>query len=281
MRTRISILVENKAPFSLNLNAEHGLSVLIERGDDVTLFDTGQTGAALHNGSVLKKPIRRISRIVLSHGHYDHTGGLAAFLEFLPEQCPLFFHPWALNEKVSVDENGERHYSGPPVPFVELERNYNARLYHVEGFQQIAPGIHVLTSVPRIHDWETISPRFKVKIGDRDVPDTFEDDLSLIVETEDGPVLLLGCAHRGIVNILHEFRRLFGRDPVAVFGGSHLQSAPKERVDRTLKFVYGSDIILFAPNHCTGADALDVFRSELPDRYRDAPTGSDFIFGGK
>lgn len=279
MKKRITVVCENLV-YQSGLVAEHGLAVLIE-SEKITLFDTGQGHAIINNLDVLEKDINSIDRIVLSHGHYDHTGGLAQVLEKRKEKISVYGHPDIFNKKIRVDKNGEKNEYVPigmPCSRVEYEER-GADFNTVREFFEIDTDIHCLSDVRRPSGWKGSDPRLKIMKNDSLLDDPFNDDLSLLLETESGPVVLLGCAHSGIVEILEELGERTGyKEFYAVIGGTHLHSASEEYIEKAIETLDKFRVRLIGTSHCTGFSVASLLKNRFRGRYQYAHTGSTFEF---
>jgi len=265
----LTILVDNEG--ADGLEAEHGFAALVEHGGRVVLFDTGTTGAAVRNAERLGVDLSRVETIALSHGHYDHTGGLEAALG-ATGPVRLVGHPAAFGEK-TVQHGADLRDAG-----MSLSRNdlaaLGATIETNEAPVELAPGIWLTGPVPRTTAYETVPAAFVVHRGDALVHDDMPDDQTLFVQTPAGAVVVAGCAHAGIVNTLRYVRELTDDAPVtAVFGGSHLMGADADRIGRTIDVLRELDVQTVGLCHCTGAEALAVIRAALPERFVRVHTG--------
>ncbi len=280
MKTKITVLCENSVLMPFPLIGEHGLSFLIET-DDATLFDTGQGIGLLNNMKVMGKDPADIRRIIISHGHYDHTGGMLAFLRARSEPTQVYLHQSAFNEKLALIPAGAGCVEvaiGMRASREEYE-SAGAAFSHVSGFQKITGTIFALADVRRPEGWKAWDGALKQRAGSDVTDDPFDDDLSLLLETESGPVVLLGCAHAGIVEILHDISERTGyRKFHAVIGGTHLDSAPAEYVDRAVDTIRKFDVKKIAVSHCTGFRVACRFASEFRDEFAGASVGAVFEF---
>ena len=279
MIKKVTVICENSVQVPFPLIGEHGLSFLIEDGEDITLFDTGQGLGVVHNLKTLNKSIPDIRRIILSHGHYDHTGGLLAVLKEHGGTLPVYLNGAAFNEKEALLQSGATVSIGMRQTRDEYEEN-GAKFYEViEGNCRIIDSITSLSGVKHESGWKPWDKMLKVKSGSIVSDDLFRDDLSLLLETESGPVVLLGCAHAGMVEILDQFSESTGIKKFhAVIGGTHLESAPEEYVLKAIDAVKRYKVDKIAVSHCTGFKVACRFASEFGDKFINASVGKVFNF---
>ena len=230
-KLRITVLVDNvaRAP---HLIAEHGLSVWIEADDHTILFDTGQGGALEPNAKHLAARLERADAIVLSHGHYDHTGSLSHVLA-RAEDAPIYIHPLAFAAKYARRNQPPHRYIGMPAQVASDLQLSRARVHLTAAPAQICPGVWATGQIPRLADFEATDSPFFLDEGCTE-RDAILDDQALFVDTVSGLVVVLGCAHSGVVNTLDWIARVTGRTSIhAVLGGMHLFDASTERISAT------------------------------------------------
>ena len=248
MKLQVTTLSENTA--GLGLLGEWGFSVLVETEKDCVLFDTGASGSTVHNADILKKDLSRVQRIALSHGHYDHTGGLRDVLR-RTGKVDVVAHPdiWELKGG-GFGENAR--YVGIPFRREELE-GLGARFNLTQKPVEIGDGIMTTGEVPMTTGYEQIESYLSVKRGNEWLPDPLADDLSLVIDTGEGLVVILGCAHRGMINHLRHAQTLFPGRPIdTVIGGSHLLHTSPERMALTIGDIKELGVRRLGLSHCTG-----------------------------
>lgn len=266
MTTTLTVLVENTVPGKADgLMGEHGFSLFLERPDRRILFDTGAGAALLHNAPRLGKDLRGVDAIVLSHGHKDHTGGLAVALGAIGKPVTVYGHPGIFADRFGKRADGTLRYAGCPFKREALE-GMGATFDLSPAFREIAPGVHVTGEVPRRSGYETGDANLFVPRGDRLEPDPFQDDLSMVVEGRDGLTLILGCCHSGLVNTLDHVReRMPGKPIHTVIGGTHLGFAPKDQLHRTIATLRERQVRRLGLSHCTGLPAGARLAAEFGD----------------
>lgn len=267
MATTLTVLVENTVPGKADgLIGEHGFALWLERPEVRLLFDTGASGTALlNNAARLGVDIHAADAIVLSHGHQDHTGGLAAVLRAIGKPLPVYGHPGIFDDRYGK-RTDRVTYAGMPFKREALE-GLGAAFDLSAGFRLIVPGIHATGEIPRQNAFETGDASLFVKRNGESVRDPFIDDQSLVVETAAGLALILGCCHAGLINtIQHVQRNLPGHPIRIVVGGTHLGFAPKEQLEETVRILKDLDIQRVGCSHCTGLPAGAYLARELGSR---------------
>jgi 7,8-dihydropterin-6-yl-methyl-4-(beta-D-ribofuranosyl)aminobenzene 5'-phosphate synthase len=265
---KITVLCENTVT-TPGLLGEHGFSAYIETPDGNILFDTGQGFSLIPNALRLKKDLERVTQVVLSHGHFDHTGGLLAFLG-VHGPCDIVAHPDVLMERFRLIQMGreEKPVSiGVPWPDAYLTTRGARFVYH-RGFTEIAKNIFITGEVPRKTAFETGDPKFLVRKNEEWVPDAFLDDYSLVLKTPQGLVILLGCAHAGLINILEHAVSQTGDDRVyAILGGTHLGFSAESQLEETIRALKQYNVGLLATSHCTGQRPIARLAAEFGERF--------------
>jgi len=271
MSVRITILCDNTAA-SIGLIGEHGFSALIEQDNKKVLFDTGQGVGLVHNADLLGVDLTGITEVVLSHGHYDHTGGLKDLL-LQTRGTRITAHPHIFQPKYAR-RNGVMRYIGIPFSQEAIE-GWGGELRFSEEAVEIAPGIITTGAVPRLIPFEGGDQDLLVKTEKGYVEDELLDDLSLVVETPHGAVVLLGCAHAGLINTLTHVKALTGKDSFHwVLGGTHLGFYGPERLDEVIGELRSFSIDNIGVSHCTGLFAGARLAQEMGQRFRFCTVGT-------
>jgi 7,8-dihydropterin-6-yl-methyl-4-(beta-D-ribofuranosyl)aminobenzene 5'-phosphate synthase len=265
MGLRITTLSENTAGLG-NFLGEWGLSILVESAGATILFDTGQSISASHNADLLGIDLGKIDRIVLSHGHYDHTGGLQEILHRIKREIEIVAHPDIWQAKYAT-RGEEEKYIGIPFHRQTLE-SLGARFKLTKKPVRLTDSIITSGEIPMVTDYEKIEPYLVVKEGKGFKPDNLLDDQALIIKTKRGLVVILGCAHRGIINTIYHAQKISGVKAIhMVVGGCHLMDATEERIYLTIAALKELGVPLIGVSHCTGLAAAAIMAQEFGDSF--------------
>lgn len=272
----LTCVVDNHTT-SPDLKGEHGLSFWIESTGGVVLFDTGQTSEALFNNLArLKLPVDRIDAVVLSHAHYDHTGGLAALLEKRPG-LPVYAHPELFQPRYSHRQSGTLSI-GLEMDREELNRIADLRL--TPDPVELLPGLWTSGEISERPEAKGTSANLVVRGANGEwLPDPHTDDQSLVILGEDGKLTLIcGCCHAGILNTLTHVGRVFAREVSVVIGGIHLKSADEGEIDHVIQVLNATASgTKYYLNHCTGDRAIEIFSRVFSGRVENFPAGMAIV----
>lgn len=272
----VTTIVENTAGRP-DLMGEHGLAVWIDTGRHKILLDTGQSDLVLTNAHKLGIRLEETDAIVLSHGHYDHTGGLGSVLP-LAKNAPVFLHPAALASKYARQKDDRSRAIGMPGASQLALSRHVAGSAATERPTEIVKNVFVTGAVPRTNDFETTGGPFYLDEACTQ-PDPLVDDQSLFFDSPEGLVVVLGCAHAGIVNVLQHIHRITGRPIHTVLGGTHLVGASEVRLGKTVEALRGLNVRRLGPAHCTGAAAMVRLWQALPGCFA-CPSGARLEIDG-
>jgi 7,8-dihydropterin-6-yl-methyl-4-(beta-D-ribofuranosyl)aminobenzene 5'-phosphate synthase len=274
MDWRITVLCENTVQRP-GLLGEHGFSVFVETPDTTLLFDTGQGFGLVQNALRMQKDLRQVSQVVLSHGHFDHTGGLLSFIG-VHGPCDIVAHPDVLSERFRWMPVGkEEKPVSIGIPWREAYlTSRGARFRWEKSFTEIAPNVYITGEVPRKTEFETGDPKFAIRRNGDWVPDPFLDDYSLLLKTSEGLVVILGCAHAGLINILDHASTQTGESQIrAILGGTHLGFSPETQLEHTITALKDYQVKLLAVSHCTGQRPVARLAAEFGNNFDFAPVG--------
>ena len=272
MPFRITTLSENTAGFP-GVLAEWGLSVLVETDDFKILLDTGASISVPNNAPVFGLDLSTIDKIVLSHGHYDHTGGLKGVLKQIGKRVEVIAHPDIWAKKFAHGEGWER-YIGIPFSRDELEA-LGATFTLRKDPVWISDDIVTTGEIPMTTEYEEIDPNLYVKEDDQWLPDPLLDDRALIIKASDGLVVILGCAHRGTINTIRHAQEITGVEQIhTVIGGTHLIGASEERVLNTAAALQELGVQRVGVSHCTGLPSSMLLSQQLGESFFFNNTGT-------
>ena len=266
--------------------AEHGLSCLLkvyaDSEEHVVLMDAGISAMTLfHNADLLNVDLSQVESVVLSHGHFDHFGGLAELLTRTPEGIPLVFHPDAfLERRLKLPAIGLT--VGLPTLEEKALTEAGAVLHETKHSSTLASDLVLVTGeVERVTDFERGFPWAEAKIDGQWVVDPFHDDQGVAVKVKDkGLVVIGGCSHAGIINTVKQAQKATGTDAVhAILGGFHLTGPVFEPIiEPTIEEMkeIGPDYVV--PLHCTGWKATNQFAKEMPGQFLLNSVGTTYVF---
>lgn len=275
----IRCLVDNTALRSSAFWGEHGVAYHIESSEGQVLFDTGQSGEVLlHNAKVMGLDLKKIDALAISHAHYDHTGGLVRFLAHCRKMLPLYANPDLFQDRYSL-QDGEAVSIGLSISKDDLGQRADLNLS--TGPTEILPGIWTTGEITDRSDFEGRSPHHRILVEGQWQPDPYRDDLSLVIETELGLIILCGCCHAGLLNTLNHVDRVFHRNISAIVGGTHLVSITDEMLNHAievLRSIINGDSPNYYLSHCTGERAYLALAKVFGERVRTFPAGSVLNF---
>jgi 7,8-dihydropterin-6-yl-methyl-4-(beta-D-ribofuranosyl)aminobenzene 5'-phosphate synthase len=277
---RLTIVVENSASLgNSSVWAQHGLSILLDldygRERMKLLWDTGASSdVMLHNADALHIDLQRLDLICLSHGHYDHTGGLMGVLQRVNGRICIMAHPDIFRPKLKM--RPILRFIGPPFRRAEAEAA-GAIMLEARSPVAIAPGLTTTGEVARLESFEKVENFWTVRDGQYCI-DSIPDDQALAINIEGkGLAVITGCAHSGIINTIRHAQKITGVEKLyAVIGGFHLMDVDDDRIDATTEALKGLDPAIVRPGHCTGQKAICRLQEALGERCRPLAAG-DFI----
>lgn len=274
---RVRVLVENTVR-GTQLLAEHGLSFWIEADGHRILMDTGRGEILAVNAERTKTPLDRADAVVLSHGHHDHSGGLAAVLGG-KRRLPVYMHRGAMTKRYTRRKDDKARYIGVREAGRQLLKEREKDIVYTDRVTSIAEGVYATGEIPRKTSFEDTGGDFFLDEA-CSMRDPILDDQALYVDTPKGLVVLLGCAHSGVINTLaHISEATGGRKIHAVLGGMHLVRASEERLEATARAFdeYGLEVL--GPSHCSGIKAAAFLWSRFPEQCVECHCGAEFEFG--
>lgn len=251
MSLKITTLIENSQGEHLGLKTEHGISFYIEKDDTRLLFDSGESDAFIYNANRLNIDLKKTDKVVLSHGHYDHTGGLVALNEIFTDY-ELFLGTGFFEEKYGY-RNNSYEFLGNCFTEEDLISKKIKYSFVSNRKTEIAEDIFIITNFIRNNDDEIINPRFKLYKNNSFIPDPFNDEVLIAIKTPKGIVVLVGCSHPGIKNMIDTVEKEFDQEVYTVLGGTHLVEANEKSLAKSVEYLGNSNIKILGVSHCTGA----------------------------
>lgn len=253
MLLKITTLLDNLMSEHKALVAEHGLSLYIEWNDKKILFDFGASDAPLYNAEKIGVKLNNVDFMVCSHAHYDHATGFKDLLYtgIIPDSLYTGCDFWC--EKYAFD--GIKYtYLGTGFDKSVLNEFSVEHIECDEDVKKLFDGCYIVTNFNRRYDFETIPKRFVRKMTDNKFErDLFKDEVCLVFDTEKGLVVVVGCSHPGILNMLSTISERFGKKIYAVIGGSHLVEADEKRINTSIEEMTKMGVELTAFSHCSGS----------------------------
>ncbi len=269
---KITILCENNAgPLSGTLG-EHGFAALVETSAGKLLFDTGQGETLLPNARRMNRNLHEVGIVALSHGHYDHTGGLWPLLKNCGGK-EIHAHPELFCSRYKLKDTGDKQSIGMPYQREFLE-GLGGCFVLQRNWKEILPNTFLTGEVPRRNNFERGDRGLFCETASGCCSDTHPDDQSLVIKTPKGLILILGCCHAGIINTLEYARERTGIGEIyAIIGGMHLSFCGEEQLEQTVKALRLFSIRKLVGSHCTGFSAALRLSKEFPRSFHPGQVG--------
>lgn len=275
---KVTTLIENSNNSNTDLTPEHGISMYIETEDGNILFDTGKSSNYLENAKKLGIDMSKTNCMVLSHAHYDHCGGVKEFIEnYKPDDFTLYVRDnfFKYNDKYHYQAkpgpkldftDGKPGYTFIGIDFDEKYLNDNkVKVEYIDVDEyKLNDQVSIFSNFGTTEK-EKLNPAMQVKVNDEYKLDEFVEEVAIAIDTNKGIVILTGCSHTGIMNIVDTIHEKTGKNIYAVIGGTHLIEADDARTEETIKHFKELGIEKIGLSHCTGQKAVDIFEKMAPD----------------
>ena len=279
-KVKLTVVIDNNVPISSkpSLLGEHGLSFFLETEREKYLFDAGQTGAVVHNLGLMGISPKTLTGVIISHGHYDHTGGLEAVLAQAAKRLTVYAHEDIFANRYSTSK-GTRRFVG--IPFREEHlASLGADFHYVLEPLQLTDTLWVSGAIPRKEEYET-GDKHLVRFSECEdhCQDSVLDDMGIYYVSQKGLVVISGCAHSGIINMIRKGMQLTGQDRLhAIIGGTHLGPVGSEQQEKTLQELKKMNPDLIASGHCTGFAMMARLQQAFGEKFIPAFVGTKFEF---
>lgn len=274
MSLKITTLIENNSDENNILCNEHGLSLYIEINEKKILFDTGQSGDFIKNAEKLKIDLNYLDYVILSHGHYDHSGGFRKLVQRRNKSFNLIVGNGFFYKKYKIAENEKYKFNGNSFDEEFINQNNISFKCINQDIFNITEDVIIFSNFKRKNNFEILNKKFYIKENGEYVLDDFSDEIVLGVKHEKGLVVILGCSHVGIVNILETITQRLGMPIYAIIGGSHLIEADEIRLNNTINYLKEKNINILRLSHCTGDSAVRKLESEFGNKFVYNNTGN-------
>lgn len=270
---KIYTLVEDTKDENLIFENEHGISFFIETDGSIILFDTGQSSKFINNSVKMGIDLSNVTDVVLSHGHYDHTGGLKEYIDKFGNNFKLHITKELLNEKYKYENNSYKFVGNNFNEKYLNDNNINIK-FLTNNMKEIANGVYIMRSFEKYTDYEKKNESFFVLDNNEYILDDFKDEISVVLDTEKGIIVIVGCSHPGIINILNTIEKRMGKPIYGVIGGTHLLDADEDRIEKTMEYFKSKDIKIIGISHCTGDAAIKKIKVRFKEKVFKNKAGS-------
>ena len=270
-----TILVDDYAD-NLTLKNEHGFSAWIEAEGRRILFDTGQSDIFIQNACALGVDPQSADMVILSHGHYDHTGGIHELVK-RNDSLFIYCHPDVFIPRYNRQMNGLIKQIGIDRKSEDALKWIDNRIFYTTGPLYLSANIGITGPIPRRIPFEDNGGSFFLDPLAKNT-DPLEDDMAMWFSTAEGLVIVTGCCHSGLINTIHYIRSLTGnRSVYAILGGFHLLQASSERIESTCDYLKSTGVKRIIPCHCTGKAAMEIFESRFGQKVERGKVGARFF----
>ena len=241
------------------------------------MFDTGQTGDFVKNAEVLGIDLKALDDIIIRHGHYDHSGGVMTLLSEIEKPLPFYVGEGFFAPKYKHLSDGTYRYNGNPFTRQELSAEKVDLCMVTEDVTMLSKKILLFRNFPAVSGFERKNEKFVLADGDAYMVDAFKEEIALGLRTSKGLVLIVGCSHVGICNILQAVTARVDEPIYAVLGGTHLMEADEERLEKTMEIFRKFGVQCVAVSHCTGEQGIALAKETFGEQFVLNNTGNRFV----
>jgi len=277
---KITTLIEDSLEHNKNLTREHGLSFFIQYSKLNILFDTGKSENFIKNAKDMDIDLNKTNYIIISHAHYDHGNGLKSFTQNFTIRPKIILSKYFFSNgkkyyynKDSVKSDKKLHYIGVNFDEKFLKENSFKVQYITSDETEIEKGIYVFTNFKSYYDFEKLNSNMRVKTDENFQIDNFKDEICIGMDTPKGLLILLGCSHPGILNMIKSIEIKSNKNIFGIIGGTHLMEASRDRIEKTIEEFKKMNIEILGASHCTGAVAYSQLKTSC-DNFFVNSTGS-------
>lgn len=274
---KITFLSDNKTE-KAKCTAEWGLSILIESGGKKILFDTGASDMFIRNAESCGLSLRDVSSVIISHGHYDHTEGLPAFCK-VNSCAPVYIHKDAIGESYALDEEGNMENVDYGIRWSdEFKEEIRPRLILTQNVTELNDNMTLVADIPLLEEYPMTEKFFrKDETGEGFIQDPMNHEQFLVIEEGEVLYVFSGCSHKGVMSIIARVKELFpGKKVTAFIAGMHLYPLPLEEQEKIVDSVCSLGVKYVFPVHCTGIEAIVMFKERLKERAVIASAGESY-----
>ena len=275
---KITTLIENKLGSHEDLYIEHGISLYIEADGKKILFDTGASGNFIDNAKSLNVDLKKIDYVILSHGHHDHSGGFERLMREINPNIKLFIGKEFFNKKHSLRPTGAYDFVGNPFDENLFKKN-DIKVEYIDSDEtKLTENISIFTNFERNEEFENINKTMYIGNKDGYEKDMFRDEISLGIKTTKGLVVIVGCSHAGIVNILDTINKRSNTNIHALVGGTHLIREDDAKINKIIDYLKEREIKVIGACHCTGKQGETMLSQQLEENFITNNTGNVLNF---
>jgi 7,8-dihydropterin-6-yl-methyl-4-(beta-D-ribofuranosyl)aminobenzene 5'-phosphate synthase len=276
MNVNLKVLVENTTP-DARLQGEYGFALQVVTDNCNILFDTGSNQAVIYNSAALGVDLNKVQEIIISHGHFDHTGAVMTLIKKYGIN-KIYSHSGIFSPRFALLNKDKKVDIGCKFSYQEA-REQGVEFTFINQFTQIHPGIYLTGEIPRVTGFEDVGGDFVIEQDGKLLNDQLIDDMAMVIDHPQGLIIISGCSHSGIINTIEYCIKKTGKSEILAYvGGTHLINASRERLDKTIKALMKYNIKQLIVGHCTGFYAAAALYNQLGNKIVTMAAGMSFVF---